>query len=418
MIFAYTLSVWFYYLLIKLASPFHKKARQWLEGRKNIFSRLEKAFEKNTHPVVWFHAASLGEFEQARPVIEGFRSQHPTHKILLTFFSPSGYEVRKNYEGADYIFYLPLDTLSNVERFIRIVKPQTALFVKYEFWHYYISELHKNNIPVISFSAIFRQEQIFFKPYGNFYRAILSRFSKIFVQDQQSLDLLRSTQLNNAEAAGDTRFDRVKQICDRKKEISIAQAFKNNKKLLVIGSAWKEDMEVLIPFINQFKEEIKIIVAPHEIKKEEIQAWIKVLNKRSVLFSEASETNVSEKDILFIDNIGMLSSLYQYAEFAYIGGAFGKGLHNTLEAVTFGMPVFFGPNYSKFKEARDLIRMKIAFSVRSTETFAKSFEEFYTQDDVRIQTALKAKEYILENTGASEKIIQYLNSLLSKQKAS
>lgn len=405
-----------YGLLIRLAALWNPKAKQWVAGREQLFERLYKALEQNTAPITWFHCASLGEFEQARPVIELFKEQLPAGKILLTFFSPSGYEVRKNYTGADFIFYLPLDTAYNARKFISIVKPQIAFFAKYEFWYHFLNELNKAAVPAVSFSAIFRKEQAFFKPYGGFFRSILGNFLHIFVQNQSSQNLLHNIGIHQVTVAGDTRFDRVQTIASQKKDLPVVAAFKQGKKLLVIGSSWPQDMEILVPFLNSFHEPLKIIIAPHEIHETEIAGLQKQLQKQSVRFSQVQQMDVTKADVLIIDNIGMLSSLYQYGEFAYIGGAFGKGLHNILEAATFGMPLFFGPKYTKFQEAVDLLAAGAAFSVHTTADFAKGFTTLYTSDSDRQQKAELSRRYVMDHTGATRKIIDFSRTLLSTKR--
>lgn len=415
MLILYRLAVFSYGLLIRLIAPFNSKAGKWVSGRKKIFRKLEASFLVNKFPVVWFHCASLGEFEQARPVIESFRLNYPSYKILLTFFSPSGYEIRKNYPHADYIFYLPLDTPRNARKFVEITNPEIAFFVKYEFWYFLLSELHRRKKTIVSFSAIFRPDQYFFKPNGELYRNLLRRFDRIFVQNQASLELLNKHRIHNGEMAGDTRFDRVRQICDQRKEIPEAETFKAGKRLLIIGSAWKQDMDVLMPFINNYNKELKVIIAPHEIKESYIAELQKEITRKSIRFSSVSSVDdhaLAEYEVLIIDNIGMLSSLYAYADFAYVGGAFGKGLHNILEAATFGMPVFFGPNYDKFQEAKDLLGMGCAFSITRVEDFYTNFDVLYQNDSSRKFIALKAKEYVKSNTGATSKIMDYCHEIL------
>ncbi|GAB3689658.1 glycosyltransferase N-terminal domain-containing protein [Spirosoma flavus] len=400
--------------LLQLASPFNQKAQQWVTGRRDWQSTLRALLVGNTAPIVWFHAASLGEFEQGRPVMEAFREQYPNYKILLTFFSPSGYEVRKNYAGADYIIYLPADTSANASQFIQLVKPKMAFFIKYEFWYNYLHELKKHNVPVISFSAIFRPNQIFFRalgPISQFYKSLLTYFDHILVQNQESVDLLASIGITNVTLAGDTRFDRVAQVASTKKDIPLAKTFKNETPLLIVGSAWQADMAVLIPFINQFDKPLKVIIAPHEIHDDEIERWQSQLTKKSIRFSQTNVTDAPTADVLFIDNIGMLSSLYQYGEFAHIGGAFGKGLHNILEAATFGMPLFFGPNYVKFQEAVDLIREGAAFSVHDTSEFQATFEKQYANPS---EAARISRHYVLRNIGATEKVMQVIEERMSE----
>ncbi|QKZ12096.1 3-deoxy-D-manno-octulosonic acid transferase [Spirosoma sp. KUDC1026] len=409
----YNTGIFAYQTLLRLVTPFNPKAKQWVEGRQNWADALTQKLAGNTAPIAWFHAASLGEFEQGRPVMEAFRQQYPTYKILLTFFSPSGYEIRKNYAGADYILYLPADTPANAREFVQLVSPQIAFFIKYEFWYNYLRELKAARIPVISFSAIFRPDQLFFKPHGTFYRNLLSYFDHILVQNQESVGLLQRIGVTNVTLAGDTRFDRVAQVAEAKKAIPIAQAFKDSLPLLVVGSAWQSDMDILIPFLNQFNQPLKVIIAPHDVHEEEIERWRVQLTKPSVRFSQTDELTVSAADILFIDNVGMLSSLYQYGEFAYIGGAFGKGLHNILEAATFGMPLFFGPSYIKFQEAVDLVAEGAAFPVRDTETFIQAFNKQYIS---QAEAAHISRAYVQRNIGATAKVMQITAALLLSER--
>jgi 3-deoxy-D-manno-octulosonic-acid transferase len=399
-------------LLLRLVAPFNPKAKQWVEGRKDWRQKLKDHLADNAKPIVWFHAASLGEFEQGRPVIEAFRDAYPTYKILLTFFSPSGYEVRKNYEGADYITYLPADTPDNARQFVALVKPQLVFFIKYEFWHNYLQALKAANVPVVSFSAIFRPGQLFFKPYGGFYRNLLTCFDHILVQNQESVDLLATIGIRNVKLAGDTRFDRVAQTAAAKKDIPLARAFKDGQPLIVVGSAWPEDMDVLIPFINRFAEPLKVIIAPHEIHDNEIECWRGQLNKPSIRFSQATEHSASA-DVLIIDNVGMLSSLYQYGEFAYIGGAFKQGLHNILEAATFGMPIFFGPEYSKFQEAVDLVNEGGAFPIIDVDELSAAFEKQYAN---ATEAAQISRNYVQRNIGATAQVMKVVEHLMSERK--
>ena len=413
----YNLSINAYSLIIRLLASFNKKAKRWIEGRKSIFEKLEMAFsEQNaTQKIAWFHCASLGEFEQGRPVIEAFRAKYSDYKILLTFFSPSGFEVRKNYQEADFIFYLPADTTENARKFVEIVNPTIAFFVKYEFWRNYLAELKKRQIPVISFSAIFRPNQLFFKSYGGFYREVLKQFDHILVQNQESFDLLQSIDIQAVTLAGDTRFDRVKQIVEAKFEIKIAQDFKANRQIFIVGSAWQADMEVLIPFINSLNvDKIAFIIAPHEIHREEINAWQKQIQLKSICFSEVkNDTQLTDYQVLFIDNIGILSSLYQYADFTFIGGSFGKGLHNILEAATFGMPILFGNKaYQKFQEATDLVRLGGAFSVTPNEDISLIIKELSANKNKKMQVSNICRNYVLDNIGATQKVMDVVSSIL------
>ena len=398
-------------VLMRLAALFNPKAQKWVDGRRNWVEAVQHHFTTNKQPVAWFHAASLGEFEQGRPVMEAFRAAYPTHKILLTFFSPSGYEVRKNYDGADVVLYLPADTPGNARQFVRLVNPAIAFFIKYEFWYNYLRELNQARVPVISFSAIFRPNQLFFKPWGSFYQNMLRYFNHILVQNKESVALLAGIGITNVTLAGDTRFDRVAQTVAAKQVIPLAQMFKDGQPLLVIGSAWPEDMNVLIPFLNAFARPLKIILAPHEIHDEEIEYWRGQLKKMSVRFTQAADASVSGADVLIIDNVGILSSLYQYGEFAYIGGAFKQGLHNILEAATFGMPLFFGPAYDKYQEAVDLVNEGAAFSIRTADGLSAAFRQQYVNP---AEAAQISRAYVQRNIGATAKVMQMVEKLKSE----
>lgn len=383
-----------------------------MAGRHDWQHKLRQQWATNTQPTAWFHAASLGEFEQGRPVIESFRKQYPTYKILLTFFSPSGYEVRQNYDGADYVTYLPADTPANARLFVQLVKPAIVFFIKYEFWYNYLRELHAVHTPVILFSAIFRPEQLFFKPYGGFYRNLLHYFNHILVQNQESVDLLLTIGIRSVTRAGDTRFDRVAEAALTRTDIPLAQAFKDGWPVLVVGSAWPEDMNVLIPFLNTFDKPLKVIIAPHEIRDDELEHWCSQLQRPALRFSQADVSTVSGVAYLFIDNIGLLSSLYQYGEFAFIGGAFKQGLHNILEAATFGMPLFFGPEYSKYQEAVDLVDEGAAWPVRTTDELITAFARQYAQPS---ETAQISRAYVQRNIGATAKVMQVVTQLLGER---
>jgi 3-deoxy-D-manno-octulosonic-acid transferase len=407
----YNLSIWFYWLFVRLASPFHKKAKLMLEGRKDLWPELEAKLSGNTDPVVWFHCASLGEFEQGRPVIEAFAKQYPDYKIALSFFSPSGYEVRKNYAGAHYIFYLPKDTAKNAGKLVALLKPKLAVFVKYEFWYYFTQELKTQNIPIISISAIFRDSQLFFKFYGGFYRNILRNFAYIFTQNQHSKFLLKKIGIEPVSVAGDTRFDRVLQTASVVKNIPIVEEFKAGKDIFVIGSSWPDDLSLLMPFIKKRCKELKFIIAPHEIHENELRNLCNDFAGEAVRFSEAPNRAVSDYSVLIIDNIGMLSSLYGYGSYAYVGGAFGKGLHNTLEAAVFGLPLFFGPKYGKFQEAKDLVAAHTAFPVRNLGELEHAFEKASLPEH-KTTIAEKQKTYIQGQAGATQKIMNWISATL------
>lgn len=403
----YDLGLVIYRMSIRIASIFNGKARLWLKGRENLFANILKQVNPQ-EKIAWFHCASLGEFEQGRPVIEAFRKQNPECKILLTFFSPSGYEIRKNYDGADYIFYLPMDSKRNAEKFIELINPSVVVFIKYEFWYHFIKTLNNKNIPVYLISANFRSTQIFFKRYGGFFRNLLKYFTYIFVQTSSSKDLLSTIGLNNVSVAGDTRFDRVYSIVKQANRLPVVEKFKQNKTTIIVGSSWKEDEEILIPCLNQTFHDVKWIIAPHEIHDENLSRIISNINKRIVRYSEMNRENASDFDVLLIDNIGMLSSLYYYGDIAYIGGGFGKGIHNILEAATFGIPVIFGPNFKKFHEAVELIKQEGAFSIRSFEELMNTLDTLLQNQELLDTAGKIAKKFIENSLGATNIIVEKL----------
>lgn len=401
--------------LYRVVALFNAKAQLFVKGRMGLFEKLNAVIGENKSKLVWVHCASLGEFEQGRPIIEALKKQHPSIKILLTFFSPSGYEVRKNYAHADYIFYLPWDTAYNAKRFIEITRPALAVFIKYEFWHHYTLELKKKNIPIVSASSIFREDQIYFKWYGSFFRAILKSFSHFFVQSPHSIVLLNNIGITQVTLAGDTRFDRVYEITQQSTEIEIAHRFKGDEKTFVVGSLWPEDLEVLAPFINEHRYSLKFILAPHEISEKFITQVEQVLSVKTIRYSRVQSTeNLEPYSVLIIDNIGMLSTLYRYGEFAYVGGAYGKGLHNILEAACYGIPIFFGDqNYQKFQEARELIMRGGAFSISGYTDLKKTFELLTNKPESFLLACEVTQSYVKENLGATTKIVSYCNKILN-----
>lgn len=395
-----------------VAGYVNAKAEAFNHGRRKFFQRFSGEVAGNKSPLIWVHCASLGEFEQGRPIMEKLKSEFPGHKILLTFFSPSGYEVRKNYSKADYVFYLPWDTPQHAHRFIALCKPRLVIFIKYEFWYHYAHELKKLNIPLLSVSAIFRPQQLFFKPNGRFYRNILQCFTHFFVQNDESVRLLKSIGITRVTLAGDTRFDRVNQLVKQGEEIAIAKQFKGNDKVMVIGSCWPEDMEVLLPFINENYFHLKFIIAPHEVTDAFISSIEKSVSARSVRYSKAAG-NIGDCQVLIIDNVGMLGKLYRYGEFAYIGGAFGKGLHNILEAACYGIPIFFGnKNFQKFQEAVDLINRGGAFEVADYRDLKTKYESVNLPQNFILACEV-TRLYVEENLGATEKIMAYCRNLLT-----
>ncbi|MCE6992264.1 3-deoxy-D-manno-octulosonic acid transferase [Dyadobacter sp. CY323] len=413
--FTYQLAISLFAFLIKFLAPFNAKIKLGVEGRKGLLEKLEHSFAAlaGNRPVAWFHAASLGEFEQGRPVIEAYRNRYPDHFILITFFSPSGYEIRKDYKVADYICYLPVDTRANARRFIRIVQPRIAFFIKYEFWFNYLRELEKTGTSIVSFSAIFSKNQSFFGPFGGFFQKMLRRYSHIFVQNQESVRLLTEIGISEISMAGDTRFDRVKTIASQARELPEIASFRNQAFCIVAGSVWDADMQVLIPALNALKGKFKAIIAPHEIKREEIEGWRAKLGGTSILYSEMTDGQPESFDYLIIDNIGMLSSLYRYGDAAFIGGSFGAGLHNVLEAATFGLPVVFGnKSYHRFQEAADLIQEGGAFVVRDSNEVKQIVSSWIQDSEKRLEAGKISRNYVLSKIGATERIMRKVEELM------
>ena len=404
----YSLIIHLYAFFIELISPFHKKARLMRLGQWKTNGILREKIDRNAK-YIWFHASSLGEFEQGRPLIEKIKAEHPECKILLTFFSPSGYEVRKNYGGADVVCYLPFDTPYRVKKFLDLSKPVMAIFIKYEFWDNYLSELKRRNIPVYIVSAIFRKEQLFFKWYGGMYRKVLSYFTHIFVQDDASRELLSKYGVTNVSVFGDTRFDRVQDVYKNTKQVPMVDLFVNNNRsdnqlTMVAGSSWQQDEEVYLNYFNDHPE-LKLIIAPHEIHKDHLMHIESMLKRPSIRLSEATEKDIKGKSCLIVDSFGLLSSIYRYGDLAYIGGGFGAGIHNVLEAAVYGIPVIFGPKYQKFKEARDLLQVGGAFSITDEKTFESKMEELSTYRDLLEAAGAAAGDFVKSNIGATNRII-------------
>jgi 3-deoxy-D-manno-octulosonic-acid transferase len=399
MIFLYNLGIHLFIILAHFISPFSSKALLLIRGWKKWSEKVAEKIKPGDR-TVWIHCASLGEFEQGRPVIEALKIRMPELKIVLTFFSPSGFEIRKNYPVADCISYLPPDTPANASKFIKIVNPVFVIFVKYEFWNNYISNLYDKNIPVYLISGIFRPGQHFFKWYGSFFRIMLKKFTKIFVQDKLSFDLLSGIGIDNLSLAGDTRFDRVVQITSAAKDIPQIEKFRGHEKLFLAGSSWKQDEEIISQYINRFPGRMKWVFAPHEIDKKNIDRLEKLFTASCARFSEFDETKVNAR-VLIIDNIGMLSSAYKYAYIAAVGGGFGKGIHNILEPACWGIPVIFGPNHGKFREAVDLKRAGGARSFASYNDFEMILNEWLVDSKLYSAAAVVAGEYVKRNTGAT-----------------
>lgn len=399
----YNLGIYILNALSHFLALFNSKARLWIAGTRDWESKVTdkiKPGERN----IWIHCASLGEFEQGRPLIEALKKEYPEMKIVLTFFSPSGYEIRKNYDKADCIIYLPPDTPSNARRFVELIRPEFSILVKYEFWNNYISELYSQGIPLYLVSGIFRPEQHFFRWYGSFFRGILRKFSLLFVQDNASMELLKGIGITNVMVTGDTRFDRVVQIAGKARDIVQIEQFRGEEKMFLAGSSWKQDEEIIAQYINAEPYKLKWVFAPHEIHRENIDRLEKLFSVKCVRFSEFNEEN-SDARVLIIDNIGMLSSAYRYSYLAAIGGGFGKGIHNILEAACWGVPVMFGPRHEKFREAIDLIKENGAASFDSYTTFRDILEKWLSDEPFYLKSANAASEYIIKNKGATEKIL-------------
>ncbi len=400
----YNFGVKIYYFLVFLLSPFNKKAQQWISGRKGW---RKKWSNNDIDASAWFHFASLGEFEQGKPLLEYFREKFPDKKVVITFFSPSGYEIRKNSPLGDYILYLPLDTAKNARDFLDIFKPEVAFFNKYEYWFHFFKALNKQQIPLYVTSAIFRPDQVFFKKYGNFNRRILSHVTHFFVQNKQSEELLKSIGLTNYTLSGDTRFDSVNNLSKKIKDLPFVTNFKSNSSLIVAGSSWPEDEKLLADWALKNHDQWKIIFAPHEVKEEKINGVVNLFPEGSVIkHSEIKDQDLGNYKVLIIDNIGMLSSLYPYGEIAYIGGGFGAGIHNTLEAAAWGMPVVFGPKYQKFQEAKDLINIGAGFTISNQQELNTTLDRLTKDKTQREESARKAKKYVDENVGATKIIME------------
>ena len=407
----YSILIRAYGLLVRIAALFNGKARQWVQGRRNLLRNLEDALkhiDRSDNPIIWFHVSSLGEFEQGRPVIEAIREKWPEKKILLTFFSPSGYEVRKNYKEADYVCYLPPDSQTNARKFLKIVQPETVFFVKYDFWFNYMKRLHDLNIPLYFISALFRKEQHFFKWYGGWFRLHLGYVTRFFVQNPESVELLKSAGIASVTLTGDTRFDRVYSIAARSAPLPLIEKFCAGKKVFIAGSSWEPDEAVYLPLMKEPGLNMKFIIAPHDTSAARIRFIREHIDQPVVCLSELNEENAGQTDVLIIDSVGILARLYRYATIAFIGGAFGSGLHNIQEPVTFGVPVFFGPGYHKFREARELVALGGAFSITSSGELTEKVLEITGSHHEHERLSTICSDYVAVNRGATEKIMQYL----------
>jgi 3-deoxy-D-manno-octulosonic-acid transferase len=414
-----------------VASLWNPKAKQWVNGRKNLFEELEKKIERG-NKLVWLHCASAGEFEQGKPIIEELKKQYPSHKVLVSFFSPSGFDAATKYQHVDIITYLPADTRKNAKRFVELVNPELVVFVKYEYWYHHLSAIAFRHIPLLMVSAIFRENQLFFKTYGRFYKRLLYLFRQIFVQDARSLELLKANGIDHCSLSGDTRFDRVAEIAGRFSEVPFLKEFIGEADTIVAGSSWEGDEVILAKYIQS--REVKMVIAPHEINENHIQRLQKLF-PGCVRYSQLKDSfagkmvggttsiwnsinEQQEKDVqdrlghaktMIIDSIGLLSKLYHYATITYLGGGFKSGIHNTLEAVVYGKPVLFGPKYQKFKEAKDLIEEGAAFSVTTADELKEKIDHLLNEPSELLKAAEAAGKYVQENTGATGKIIQYIH---------
>jgi len=415
MLFLYNLVIYAVGFFLKIVALFSPKIKLFIEGRKNVFSILEEKI-KPEDKTIWFHSASLGEYEQGLPVIEKIKEQFPSHKIIVTFFSPSGYEVRKNNTVADATVYLPLDTKANAKRFLNLVHPEIAFFIKYEFWLNYLKELEINKTPTYLISGIFRDNQMFFKWYGGFYRKALKAFTYFFVQNEKSKEKIEAIGFQNVVVSGDTRFDRVAAILERDNTVDFINQFKNNTPTIVIGSSWPKDEALLAEYINQTSENVKFIIAPHNIKQDQILALKSKITKSTVLFSQKdSVQDLSSYNVFIIDTIGLLTKIYSYGTIAYVGGGFGNpGIHNVLEPATFGIPILIGPNYSNFAEAVLLVELSGCMSISDEKELKTLFDRLLTDEKFLENKSEICKSYIQNNKGATNCIMKIVLETISK----
>ena len=408
----YWLGIRLYVLAATIASLFNPKAKLFVQGRRGLLKKIHYTLIGESRERIWVHCASLGEFEQARPVIEQLKEKYPTHAIVITFFSPSGYQIRKDFEGADYVFYLPYDSAYNAKKFLKLVQPSLAVFVKYEFWYFYLKTLSSSAVPTILISAIFRVDQPFFKWYGGLHRKMLHCFDKIFVQDDTSQRLLTKIGIDDVVTAGDTRFDRVAQTVNTVEPIDVISEFCNNSKIIVAGSTWQDDEELLHDAYTDLRKDWKLVIAPHEVNAVHIQQMKKLFDN-SVLWSDYDVIKDNDKNVIIIDTIGLLSRLYQYADIAYIGGGFNKsGIHNILEAAAYGKVVTHGPNYDKFKEAKDLIALGSSFVSNSKNDLLQKIGLYQSDKGAYVTACQSAKRYAEQQKGATEKILNYIQEKL------
>ncbi len=409
MLFIYNLIVQFANFSLKFIAQFSPKIKLFVDGRKPVFEILADKIKANDK-TIWFHAASLGEYEQGLPVIEKIKEKFPNHKIVITFFSPSGYEVRKNNTVADATVYLPLDTKKNAQQFLKLVHPEMVFFIKYEYWPNYLNELQKLKTPTYLISGIFRKKQMFFKWYGGFYRKALDTFSYFFVQNESSKKLLLELGKTNVAVSGDTRFDRVAAILEKDNSLDFISEFKNDTLTIVVGSSWPKDESLLVEYINQTSEKVKFIIAPHNIKSEQIQELKNSISKKVILFSEKSNQNLANFDVFIIDTIGILTKIYSYADIAYVGGGFGNpGVHNILEPATFGVPIVIGSNFSHFAEATALVNMEGCISIANKNELSDAFSNLISNDTIRKEKGHICSTFVQMNKGATAIILRHIS---------
>jgi len=406
MLFLYNLVISIAGFFLKIIALFIPKIKLFVDGRKNVFAILEEKI-KPGDKTIWFHSASLGEYEQGLPVIEKIKEKYPAHKIIVTFFSPSGYEVRKNNTIADATVYLPLDTRRNAKQFLKLAHPEMAFFIKYEFWLNYLEELKKNKTPTYLISGIFRDNQMFFKWYGGFYRKALRTFTYFFVQNEYSKEKIESIGFHNVIVSGDTRFDRVDAILERDNSLDFIATFKNDQPTIIIGSSWPKDEALLIQYINQSSNNFKFIIAPHNIKAEQIANLKNSITKKTVLFSEKEDKSLADYNVFIIDTVGLLTKIYSYGTIAYVGGGFGNpGIHNLLEPATFGLPILIGPNYSNFAEAIELVKIGGCIVISNNDELKHHFDQLLSDENLLSKKSQICKNYIQDNKGATDTIIR------------
>jgi len=401
----YDIGIRVYLFLVRIAAIRNRKASLWIKGRRNWYTGLTEGIGTEDE-VIWFHCSSLGEFEQGRPLIEAIRRDYPRYKILLTFFSPSGYEKRKGYKGADYVAYLPADTAFNARKFVGALRLKAVYFIKYEFWFHFLLELSREEIPVYLVSGIFRENQVFFRKYGGWYRSFLHFFTHFFVQNNKSLELLKSIGINNVSVSGDTRFDRVLEIVQSASRFEKVARFAEGYRVIVAGSTWEPDEEILFEACQHFGDEVRWIIAPHEVTVERINRISRQF-PGSVRFSDCLSGREIPSGVIIVDTIGHLSALYRYAEIAYIGGGFGKGIHNTLEAAAYGRPVIFGPSYTKFQEAVDLVNCHSAFPVDSSDKLLSTISGLLSDKKLLISSGKSAETYVKSMSGATARVVDF-----------